>query len=396
VTVKIEHERSPIVLTLIGAFWPGSDSSGPNLSFRGMAEALGGEFKFRQVSRDRPFGAAGPLVEKGKWINRGSLEARYCPPTLLGAEGLAKILRNEAYDVLVLNGFYDQDFTIPTLIMRKIGHVPRVPTILSPRGEFAAGAMSLKSGRKSGWRALARRTGLLADLWLHGTSEAEIEDIRRAFPWARGYLVAPNVRELIDPAPREPQTDGVKRLAFVGRISRVKNLDYALKVLTEVKGRVAFDIYGPVEDAGYWAHCQKIIASTPPNVTVAYKGEIANAAVPGALATADLLFLPTKGENFGHAIFEALSCGVPVLIANTTPWRGLAALSAGWDLPLTDPAEFSGLIDQFVAMGADQHTALREGARRLAKQSILDGDAAGKARTMLRSVLTIQRNGAAA
>jgi glycosyltransferase involved in cell wall biosynthesis len=254
--------------------------------------------------------------------------------------------------------------------------------------------MSLKSGRKSGWRALARRTGLLADVWLHGTSEAEVEDIRRGFPWARGYLVAPNVRELIDPAPREPRTDGVKRLAFVGRISRVKNLDYALKVLTEVKGRVAFDIYGPV--AGYWAHCQNLIASTPPNVTVAYKGEIANAAVPGALATADLLFLPTKGENFGHAIFEALSCGVPVLIANTTPWRGLAALSAGWDLPLTDPAAFSLMIDQFVAMGADHHTALREGARRLAKRSILDGDAAAKARTMLRCVLTMQRNGAAA
>ena len=33
----------------------------------------------------------------------------------------------------------------------------------------------------------------------------------------------------------------------------------------------------------------------------------------------DLLFLPTKGENFGHVILESMSAGTPVLISDTTP-----------------------------------------------------------------------------
>ena len=44
-----------------------------------------------------------------------------------------------------------------------------------------------------------------------------------------------------------------------------------------------------------------------------------------ALGRSDLFLLPTGGENFGHAIFEALACGVPALISDQTPWRGLAA-----------------------------------------------------------------------
>ncbi|MGO8777972.1 MAG: hypothetical protein ACLQKK_03500, partial [Rhodomicrobium sp.] len=55
----------PVVLDLIGAFWPGSDSSGPNLSFRALAEALAADFKFLQVSRDRPFSARAPIAESG-------------------------------------------------------------------------------------------------------------------------------------------------------------------------------------------------------------------------------------------------------------------------------------------------------------------------------------------
>ena len=49
---------------------------------------------------------------------------------------------------------------------------------------------------------------------------------------------------------------------------------------------------------------------------------VAKVAAMGALILGAFL-LPTGGENFGHAIFEALSCGVPALISDRTPWRDL-------------------------------------------------------------------------
>jgi hypothetical protein len=45
--------------------------------------------------------------------------------------------------------------------------------------------------------------------------------------------------------------------------------------------------------------------------------------------------LPSKGENFGHAIYEALSVGRPVIISEFTPWSGLKAKAAGWNCALT-------------------------------------------------------------
>jgi glycosyltransferase involved in cell wall biosynthesis len=69
------------------------------------------------------------------------------------------------------------------------------------------------------------------------------------------------------------------------------------------------------------------------------------------MLTAHHLFcLPTQGENFGHAIFEALAAGRPVLISDQTPWRSLAKRKAGWDIPLSDSTGFVNAIETVAAM----------------------------------------------
>ncbi len=59
--------------------------------------------------------------------------------------------------------------------------------------------------------------------------------------------------------------------------------------------------------------------------------------VAEALRANHLLFLPTRSENFGHVILEALAAGCPVLLSDRTPWRNLARAGVGWDLPLDRP-----------------------------------------------------------
>ena len=35
----------------------------------------------------------------------------------------------------------------------------------------------------------------------------------------------------------------------------------------------------------------------------------------------DLFTFPTRGENFGHVIPEALSAGTPIILSDQTPWQ---------------------------------------------------------------------------
>jgi glycosyltransferase involved in cell wall biosynthesis len=381
-----DRSGKPVALTLMGAFWPGNESSGPNISLMAMIDALAGDVTFLRVARDRPTPADAPLAASGVWLETEGGAARYCPPGPRGRAQLAAILRETPHDLLLLNGFHDREFTIPTLTLRRLGLAPRRPTILSPRGEFSAAALDMKPLRKATYRFVARLAGLVSDVWMHATSAEEAHDIGAACPSARGCLIAPNIRPLLTASPHESAPDGVTRLAFLGRISRVKNLDLALQALACVRSKIVFDIFGPVEDPAYWRDCQRIAAALPPNITVVAQGEIANGAAAQMFARHDLLFLPSRSENFGHAIFEALCCGVPVLIGNATPWRNLEETRAGWDLPL-DPQAFADAIDQFSAMDATARALLRAGARALAERRAKESDAVEATRRMFAHAL---------
>ena len=350
----------PRILILIGAFWPGHESAGPNLSIKAMCEALGDEFDFLLVARDRPFRASEPMIPNDAWHDLGWAKIHYLTVGRSGAEGLSALLRDTPHDVLFSNGFFDREFTIPALLARRFGRVPRTPAIIAPRGEFSAGALELKGARKALYQALTRALGLTNQITFHVTSAAEEADIRAAFPRNAVARIS-NVRPLFPLPAYRPGTPF--RAVFLGRISPVKGLDVALEALALVTRRVDFTIYGPISDAAHWARCQALIAALPANVTAHHAGELSNDAVPAAMAAQDVLLLPSRSENFGHAIFEALAAGTPVVIGDKTPWRGLADAQAGFDIALPDAAAVAATIDRLATMPAQDYAAWRHGAR---------------------------------
>jgi glycosyltransferase involved in cell wall biosynthesis len=378
----------PIVLVLLGAYWPNHDATGPNQSFRAYVTALSDEFEFMVVGRDGPSGSDSAEDSRGRWTDDGLVKTRHCRISRLGAEGLRDILRATPHDLMILNGFFDREFTIPALAMRRLGLIPRLPTILAPRGEFSAGALGLKHVRKQGYLLAARGLGLLDDVRLHATSEQEADEIRDGCPWARDIVVAPNIRAL-GPPPQAvaPAIDGRLRIVFLSRVDRKKNLDYAIKLLANVRAPVTFDIFGPANDPAYWAECEQLISRLPAHVEAHYRGLIPNADVAATLVGYDLFLLPTRGENFGHAIFDALEVGLPVLISDQTPWRELERIGAGWSLPLADPDRFAATIDRMAALAPTERIALRRAARALAESSLQESDAVARMRVMLNGAL---------
>lgn len=158
-----------------------------------------------------------------------------------------------------------------------------------------------------------------------------------------------------------------------------------------VKVPVLFDILGPREDSGYWAECEAQIAALPAHVEVRTLGSLPHEQVVPTLAGYDLFFLPTMGENFGHAISEALSAGLPLLIADTTPWKAISSSGAGWDLPLAEPWRFVAAIEEFAAKRPDQRQEMRMAARALAEKSYILSDAIQANRTMFLFAMGLER-----
>jgi glycosyltransferase involved in cell wall biosynthesis len=153
--------------------------------------------------------------------------------------------------------------------------------------------------------------------------------------------------------------DAGLRIVFLSRISREKNLDYALRILKKVKVKVVFDIYGPAENTIYWKECQELISQLPANVMVSYLGRVDANEVINIFSRYDLFLFPTGGEAYGHVIAECLTAGTPVLISTETPWRNMQDDGLGWDIDLTREDSFIEVIEKFALLNHDERLKQR-------------------------------------
>lgn len=372
------------ILLLVGNYLPGFKSGGALRSTVNLVERLGNEFEFWIITSDRDSGdqdAYSNIILK-KWNLIGNAKVYYLSPEERSIASITNIINNTEHDILYLNSFFDPIFTIFPLLSRRIGKLKSRPVILASRGEFTKGALSLKKWKKFSYILLAKILGLYGNILWHASSKFESNDINKIMKRLDPEIVtAPNIPKYLNSLNyNDIKTRDLSeplKICFLGRISPVKNLDYALHVLSEVKKPVLFNIYGPMEDNHYWSKCLNIIKLLPSNVEVNYKGSIENIAVPLMLSKHDLFFLPTKGENFGHVILEAMSSGTPILISNTTPWRNLEKYGIGWDISLKSPEAFTAAIEKAALIDQNGYKKLRINVRGYAERfsndiSILD------------------------
>jgi glycosyltransferase involved in cell wall biosynthesis len=359
------------VLALVGAYLPGYKSGGPIRTIDGMVDRLGEHVAFRIVTADRDVGDAEAYssIMRDTWQQCAGARVYYASPASQTLAGLRRVIRSAECDILYLNSFFHPIFTIRPLLLRRLGLIPRLPTVIAPRGELSAGALALKSTKKRAYVALARALGLYRGVVWHASVDAEADEIRRVFGGRERVYVAANLRprrgRVREPG-REPKQPGSLRIAFLSRISRKKNLLGAIEALRQIRGAVTFDIYGPVsrpDDRSYWESCLRAVEDLPPNVRFTYNGTVPQADVPEVLAGYDLFILLTYGENFGHAIVDAFEAGCPVLISDRTPWRNLEAARAGWDVPPDDQDRLRLVLQEAVDMDQAEWSDWSAGAR---------------------------------
>lgn len=318
------------VLCVVDYYLPGFNGGGPIRTIANMRSLLAGKVDIAIFTRDRDLGSSESYasVQSDTWVEEENGPIYYASKSMFDYDGLKKAISTSNYDfdILYLNSFFGFRSSIQVCLWFQYSF-PHTPILLAPRGEFSAGALAIKSLKKRLFLFLSRSLNLYRTVSWHASTDAERDDILRQFPSAKGRIYVAE-----DPISVKVDFDGVAgssfvspkgflRLAFISRISPMKNLDGLLRILGMIECQIDLDIFGPIEDVSYWRNCQSLIAILPQNVRASYKGALHPEKVSRVFADYDLFAFPTHGENFGHVIFEALRAGTPVLISDQTSWK---------------------------------------------------------------------------
>ncbi|MEO6682022.1 MAG: glycosyltransferase family 4 protein [Ginsengibacter sp.] len=175
-------------------------------------------------------------------------------------------------------------------------------------------------------------------------------------------FLAGNYPGFIGLLPGEIKEAGFVKLVSIAIISPMKNILLVLQALEHVEATVQYDIYGPVKDENYRDECLLQIKSLPKNISVFMHKEIEPSEVKSALQQADVFILPSKSENFGHAMYEALSAGLPLITSNHTPWINLETSQAGMNVDVDDVSSISKAIQHFAGMAEEEFDPWRKNA----------------------------------
>ncbi len=360
----------PKIFIVADWYLPGYKAGGLVTALSNLVDSVGDVFDPFIFTRDRDLTDKRPYSQfrSTQWQSVGSARVIYTSD--LSFRHLRKRIVEVMPDIIYLNSFFSP-LVVKTLCLRKLGLLPRSAFVLAPRGELSPSALKIKSLKKAAFTNCALRAGLYRNLIWQATSDLEVENITKVLHSAgerrslihkasdlpsRSWLRA--TQQLI----KHPKRPG-GRFLFISRISRNKNLSFALDILANVKGHVELDIFGPLDDERYWRDCQLLMKSLPSNIVVRYKGPIPREDIQRISQNYDFFILPTQGENFGYVILEAMAAGCPVIVSDRTPWKDLSDRGLGWTLPLENRTLWTHVLQQCVDLEPEVYAAMSRKTR---------------------------------
>lgn len=346
------------ILTTIECYLPGTRGGGPVRALSNLVKHFQGRHHFEILTRNhdyldpRPF----PGLLPNQWMElEPGVQVCYAEePSFI------HLLRERAVspplspDWLYLHGAFAPMTRRVLRARRKDPDLAEIPVLLAPHGNFGPGTMRHHWLRKQAWLLMARAMGYYRDVHWHAGSEREADQIRmhiasakdiRVVPMAPEPVIGADQRETID---REPAN---LRLVYFGRLSPEKNLRWALEMLdrwsrAHPQWRIHYNLLG-AGDPAYEQRLRRAALRLSGSIEVRFLGVLPPDELRRHLFTTqyDALLMPSLTENFSYAVLESLQAGIPVLVSDQTPWRGLKQHGVGWDLPLDGTGEWLAALE---------------------------------------------------
>jgi glycosyltransferase involved in cell wall biosynthesis len=288
-------------------------------------------------------------------------------------------LRNNAknFDVAVIHGVWG----FMQVEAAKILHRVQTPFVIWPHGSLDPFDLQKKRYAKRMLGPILVRSMLEQCSAVFCTAQLEAEKLER-------YGAAPEIRSIPLPVSTLPIKGDRARFRqrfkfseedfvflFLSRIDYKKGLNLLIPAFSKLIRRfpqLKLAIAGS-GSTDYEEKVQKWIAEYGVGANVALCGFLSGNDKVDAFAGSDCFVLPSMNENFGIAIVESLSMGLPVLISNNVYiWNEILREGGGWVCEYSTESlsdVISQIIDNPVELQAKKDNA-KKAARQFAPNSL--------------------------
>ncbi len=264
-----------------------------------------------------------------------------------------------------------------------------IPYVISTRGMLANWALGHKAAKKKiAWHLYQKRDLAEADCLL-ASSESERKDIESLLS-GKQVVAIPNGCEDA-PVKTEvsgllPCGSGIRWALAMGRLHPVKGYAELIEAWASLGPRHwKLAIAGPDED-GYRAHLKTLIDKHDLAEKVFLPGEVDDTRKWSLFDQCELFIAPSKTENFGMAIAEALQSGTPVITTRGTPWHELLDHRCGWWIEHGVP-ELRAALAEATQLDATTLRTMGENGHRLISAQYSWGSVAAKTLDLYQAIL---------
>ena len=264
------------------------------------------------------------------------------------------------------------------LVANKVSKKFDIPIVVSPRGNLFPWNLNKGFLKKRIYMDFFQRKYFQDSNCIHVTSKAELDAVKNlGFKAPIGLIpngVALSEFNNIKGKQFHRKNLGLdnskKYILYMGRIEEKKGLHILLKSYIDFlkeneNWRVL--IAGPIYNKKYFNYCMSLINTKGLGKYVKWLNMVSGTKRIDAYGASDLFILPTKSENFGIVVAEALASGIPVITTTGTPWEEIQKEFAGFIIP--PKKEFlTSAISDFSNLNNDQKCEMKMNAKKISKR----------------------------
>lgn len=347
-------------LIFLDYFSPAFKAGGPVRIFESVARNADRGQEVSIITQDRDLGdiEAFNTVPIDQWTHFEHARVLYSSADHRSFTSLRKLVHAENPEVIHLNSLFSRVWTMKLLVLHRMGLLGSCRVLISPHGELAESALGIKPRRKQIFLKLGSWLGLFQNLQWIATSEKEIDEIKINISSSSKIALSPPPLPEIHERQKVNKPSGTLKLVFLARLTAMKNIELIFETLRSVRGKVEFDIFGPV-DPGYqakWSEISSNLKSYPEEIKITYHGPLPSRDSQKTLSGFHLFAQPSLSENFGFSIVEALASGTPVLISDRTPWNEVSSAGIGEALSLEKKSAWIAALQRFIDMDETEWT----------------------------------------